>query len=674
LKTINPEAMPVLFVFLLKVNIALLLFCAGYYLVLRHLTFYTLNRIYLITAILFASVYPQINLSGFAERHQELANPVQAVVFQLQAPAETFIKPFTRPNYWYWAEVAFWVGAALLAIRLLIQLYSLYKLYRDSTASKLYDHDIRIIAGNAAPFSFWKSIYVNPANHDPADLKSIILHEQVHVNEWHTLDIMLAELSTIFYWFNPGVWLMKKAVRENIEFITDRKIIKNGIDSKAYQYSLVSVSFASTSHTIVNHFNISTIKKRIIMMNAKRSSKFNLTRYAFLVPAVIILLLVFSVSKAALIKKGKVAYKAIENTVSKIEKDIKPGNKALSNANQIAANAPVNIAKRINVADSVRNGNVSVSSSDTLSFVINGVKATKAEFKALDPDHIKSVDFMTPTQAAKLVDNINPKHSVLFVTTDNSEAGKKFKEKIDSTIPNDRMMAARAMTLSGTSKGGNVIVMGGRGGGGGRGAYAGSLNGVDSIFVNGHKVIPMVGMTMPPMTKSYRFDSLRKRGVIRVYSTKRDSLGRAKPMINGVSASGFYSLKVDSLYSTRHGGGGRIVYDHNAKADSLLTRLTLRGGQGVRMMRYDSINGKKLGTYSINGMMAATAGSRQTTISGIQSSLVMIDGKEASEKDMKKLPASEIESIRVNKGEEMTKKYGDKAKNGVVFITTKKAN
>ena len=295
--------MPVLFVFLLKVNAALLLFCAGYYFVLRHLTFYTLNRVYLITAIVFATIYPQINLSGFAERHQELARPVQTVVFNFQAPAETFIKPLAKPDYWYWVEVAFWAGAVLLAMRFLMQLYSLYRLYRNSTTANIYDHDVRIIRGGAGPFSFWKSIYVNPANHEPADLKAILLHEQVHVNEWHTLDVLLAELSTIFYWFNPGVWLIKKAIRENIEFITDQKILKKGVDSKQYQYSLVSVSFASSSNTIVNHFNISTIKKRIIMMNAKRSSKFKLTRYAFLVPAVVVLLLIFSISKVALAKK-----------------------------------------------------------------------------------------------------------------------------------------------------------------------------------------------------------------------------------------------------------------------------------------------------------------------------------------------------------------------------------
>src|SRR6185437_2603155 len=270
---------------------ALLLFCAGYFLVLRRLTFYTLNRVYLVTAILFATAYPEINISGFVQQHQQIAAPVRAVVFNWQAPAEHIIKPLSQPDYWYWVEVAFWLGASLLALRLLMQLYSLYKLYRSSTASQIEGHRVRVLSGNAGPFSFWKSIYVNPENHAPADLKAILLHEQVHVNEWHTLDILLAELSTIFYWFNPGIWLMKKAIRENIEFITDRKILKKGVDSKQYQYSLVSVGFSVSTNSIVNNFNLSTIKKRIIMMNVKRSSNFNLPRYAFLVPAVVALLL-----------------------------------------------------------------------------------------------------------------------------------------------------------------------------------------------------------------------------------------------------------------------------------------------------------------------------------------------------------------------------------------------
>src|SRR6185312_1952495 len=381
--------MPVLFVFLLKVNIALLLFCAGYYLVLRPLTFYTLNRIYLVAAILFSTIYPQMNISGFAGRHQQLSRPVQNVVINLQAPARALITPLTRPDYWRWVEVIFWTGALVLAIRLLMQLYSLFKLYRNSKPSKVYDHHIRLIDTDAGPFSFWNSIYVNPANHEPADLKAILLHEQVHVSEWHTLDILLAELSTIFYWFNPGVWLMKKAIRENIEFITDQKILKRGVDTKQYQYSLVNVSFAASANPIVNHFNISTIKKRIIMMNAKRSSNIKLTRYLVLVPAVVALLLVFTISQGAAIKKVNLSFKFFANTVSKTVKGltVQPVHilKTPVTAIKVEATKAPSTKK---IVDTLKKGNVTIriaERADSLTYVINGVKAKKSDFKDLDP-------------------------------------------------------------------------------------------------------------------------------------------------------------------------------------------------------------------------------------------------------------------------------------------------
>jgi bla regulator protein BlaR1 len=134
--------MPALFVFLFKVNIALLLFCAGYYLVLRHLTFYTLNRVYLITAIVFATIYPKIDLTGFAQRHETLTRPVQDVAYIWQAPAQ---KLATHPDYWDCAEVIFWAGAALLAARLLMQLFSLFKLYQNSKPAHIHNHDVRLM-------------------------------------------------------------------------------------------------------------------------------------------------------------------------------------------------------------------------------------------------------------------------------------------------------------------------------------------------------------------------------------------------------------------------------------------------------------------------------------------------------------------------------------------------
>ena len=121
--------MPALFIYLLKINLALLLFCLGYYLVLRHLTFYALNRVYLLVAILFSSVYPWINLNEFVQHHQALTAPVQQIIISWKVPATNLVKPLDHHIYWIWAETIFWVGAALFALRLLLQLLSLYRLH-----------------------------------------------------------------------------------------------------------------------------------------------------------------------------------------------------------------------------------------------------------------------------------------------------------------------------------------------------------------------------------------------------------------------------------------------------------------------------------------------------------------------------------------------------------------
>ncbi|WP_214071092.1 M56 family metallopeptidase [Mucilaginibacter sp. dw_454] len=389
--------MPALFVFLLKINIALLIFCLGYYLVLRKLTFYTLNRFYLVLGILFSSAYPFIDINKLLQPFKRLAIPAQQVALNWKAPAE---KLAGHAVYWHWAAMIFWAGAAIFAARLLIQLISLYKVYRSSKPGTVQQYKVRITAANISPFSFWQSIFINPDNIETGDLKSILQHEQIHVNEWHTLDILLAEISVIFYWFNPGIWLMKKAVSENIEFITDRKILQKGIDSKAYQYSLLNVSLgANTSPNITNHFNFSTLKKRIRMMNARRSSNINLTRYALLVPAVLICLGIFGVTKAEIVKKSKVAYKTISTSVhnmvtlvatrpaEKVKKKLI--HKLIVQVTDTAGQGPLGMTiqfKNDSTAKRNQTFEVSQSSGRPTAYIINGRHITGEEFKALKPN------------------------------------------------------------------------------------------------------------------------------------------------------------------------------------------------------------------------------------------------------------------------------------------------
>jgi len=501
-----------------------------------------------------------------------------------------------------------------------------------------------VINGDTGPFSFWKSVYVNPARHEPADLKAILLHEQVHINEWHTLDILLAELSTIFYWFNPGVWLMKKAIRENIEFITDHKILKSGADSKQYQYSLVSVGFASTSNTIVNHFNISTIKKRIIMMNAKRSSKAKLTRYAFLVPAVVALLLVFTISKAALIR-DKNAYKTMATTFKKLDIHVKTGTSAqqpvATNSGPVMPNATIKTTP-FKTVDTTRKSDIltnTTTSSDTLTYVINGKKVTKAAFKALDPDQIYAIEIVTGEAAGKIIDNIDSKHDVLFVTTDDSDAGKKFKEKLDELNGSGFINDARPVSVYGFSQSGTS----GSGYSGGTVTVSGTFK-PDSNFsafrYNGKELKLHKFKALPKGTFTIMADSLYKNGDPVVVGDGIDSVGVYQ--LNGdKSKTKIYTYKVHP-YVNQAWGNASVMSNNSFSYSPKAITITGRGF------------------------------SRETNIDHLSSKIIIIDGKEATENDMKKLSAADIESMSIKSGDEITKKYGSKAKNGVVFITTKK--
>lgn len=292
--------MPDLLLILFKINLVLLLFATTYYLILRRLTFYTLNRIFLVGGILFSTIYPFIDLTDFFQRQQQLTPGVGAFVPGIDVK-ELIGKPYIM-DYWQAGVLLFYVGAACMAARLCIQFISLYRIHRNSSPGAVNNLPVRILKGQISPFSFWQTVYINPELHAENELDTILAHEQVHVKEWHTLDIILAEVSAVFYWFNPGVWLMKRAIKENIEFITDARIVKRGIDKKSYQYSLLGIGNLENKVSLVNNFNLSDLKKRIKMMNAKRSSPKKLLLYAFILPVLLITTLAFTINKKAMEK------------------------------------------------------------------------------------------------------------------------------------------------------------------------------------------------------------------------------------------------------------------------------------------------------------------------------------------------------------------------------------
>lgn len=283
--------MPTLPAYLLQVNGALLLFCALYYLGLRRLTFFRLNRAVLLAGLLLAPLYPLIDWAAWLAP----AAPLRAGLREL-APQWQLIRPAvaapTGPTLADWLLGAYWAGVAMLTGRLLVQLLSVYRLHRGSRPEVVAGVPVRVLAAEVAPFAFWRTVYLNPRLHPAAELPAVLCHEQVHVREWHTLDVLLAQLSLIWFWFNPGMWLLRRALHENLEFSTDYEVLRSGqLDAKSYQYSLLHHSLGGPPNALVSSFNLHLLKTRIAMMNQPQSRPRQAARYLLLLPLAALLAL-----------------------------------------------------------------------------------------------------------------------------------------------------------------------------------------------------------------------------------------------------------------------------------------------------------------------------------------------------------------------------------------------
>ena len=279
--------MPALLLYLLQANAALLLFAAAYYLALRRLTFFALNRAYLLFALGFAALYPALDWAALLPREAALL-PTGLRVVGATWPLPT-AGPAPAPLFiWDWLLALYAVGAATMLVRLLGQLLSWYRLHRAARPATVAGYRVRRLAAAASPFSFWQTIYVRPEQHAPAELRLILRHEQVHVRQWHSLDVLLAQLVRVACWFNPGAWGLLRAVRENLEFVADEQVLRAGADRRGYQYSLLHSNTDAPGLPVVNNFHFTPLKTRITMMNKKKSAAAHRLTYALLVPALML--------------------------------------------------------------------------------------------------------------------------------------------------------------------------------------------------------------------------------------------------------------------------------------------------------------------------------------------------------------------------------------------------
>ena len=298
--------------YLLKSSGLTLMFFLAYHFLLRKETFFTSNRWFLLSGLVTSVILPLFFIKKivFVEAQKIISKVVSDTNSQIILNENTIENSTIN-----WFEISLYIYiviAIILFFKIVYNLYSLVKVFENKEIIK--DKNFKVIdtKQNIAPFSFFNYIVLNSSLYTQAELKSILLHEKIHSSQKHSIDVLLINLFTVIFWFNPVLYWYKKAVIQNLEYIADSEAIAQIEDKKSYQMALLKVVSNQNCLSITNHFYQSLIKKRIVMLNKNQSQKRNSWKYAVIIPALIGFVLLFQIKviaqeKEAVVKEEKIA-------------------------------------------------------------------------------------------------------------------------------------------------------------------------------------------------------------------------------------------------------------------------------------------------------------------------------------------------------------------------------
>jgi hypothetical protein len=293
--------MEVLLTYLLKSSGLMAAFFLAYHFLLRKETFFSSNRWFLLAGLVTSALLPLFFIKKivFVERPKLTIDDLVALP---NNSSEAILNVPVEVQSIDWVQtmvIGYGIVVVFLFLKLVFNLFSVFKLVRNKAVLKNDGFSIIDINQDITPFSFFNYIVFNSTLYSDQELESILLHEKVHSKQKHSFDVIVAQLFAIVFWINPLVWLYKKAIIQNLEFIADSKAIQNIEDKKCYQMALLKVVSHQNCLPITNPFYQSLIKKRIVMLNKNQSNKRNLWKYSLVIPVLIAFVFLFQIQVVA---------------------------------------------------------------------------------------------------------------------------------------------------------------------------------------------------------------------------------------------------------------------------------------------------------------------------------------------------------------------------------------
>jgi hypothetical protein len=277
-------------IYILKSGLCLAVFYGFYKLLLENESFHNFKRFYLLASLVLAFVIPLITFTEYRE-----IIPQEVPLFSIEIPQNTI----TKTTLLAYLPIVFWsiygLGVFLFGFKFLKNLLELVHKIKRNPKFKNESLINVLLQDLVIPHTFFSYIFLNKQKFESHQIpKEVLLHEETHAKQKHSIDVVFIEIFQILFWFNPFIYLIKRSIKLNHEFLADQSVLNKGVIPSKYQQILLAFSSNASEPQLANAINYSSIKKRFTIMKTQTSKQSLWIKSFILLPLLAILTFSFS--------------------------------------------------------------------------------------------------------------------------------------------------------------------------------------------------------------------------------------------------------------------------------------------------------------------------------------------------------------------------------------------
>jgi TonB-dependent SusC/RagA subfamily outer membrane receptor len=656
--------------YLLKSMVWLTGFGMVYLLFLRNERYFLLNRLFLISGMMAALLFPLLSW------HYTVTLPLtpNSVVIYPQAIAVHSADPvFTLKML---LQLLYLAGACYLLIRIIKQTAKVLGVIRRSAAEPI--NTVKLIRTQDYPvsFSFFTFIFVNPSINN-YEMIEIMNHEMEHIRQRHWIDLVLFEGICILQWFNPAIWLYGRFIRQNHEYLADERALQHSASPAFYRAALLNQMFGGPVIALAHSFNYSLNTKRFNMMKNKMKSPVRKLKLLLILPLTAIVFYAFATPE----------YVFIEPTVTNQVANANPQEREKAAKDSVQAKYYITSRDKKSERDSVT-ATYNLSQKDnkkeklflTLDdkkevkgqplYVVDGVIRENGKMSDIPAADIQSVNVLKDGKATEKYGD-KGKNGVIEITMKSGEPSgsssktgaitvvgystQKDQYKADSAdfkhrsikFDNDGVTInesnsevngqKREIRIHGSGEKPLIVVNG-------EVKKDGKISDIDPETIESISVLK-------DESANTVYGDKGKNGVILITLKDGKSSGIAftgeKITVSSSGSSAGSSKGTGYSYSTSSSSNSNTTVNTNTSSSA---------GSGSNYTANTFVTTNSSGDFNFNG----------------KHPLLILNGKIAENQDISAIPNEDIVSVSIYKQGKIVEKYGEKAKDGVVEVKTKK--